>query len=405
MTPGAILLALALGGSPPGTATPPPQATPTPFARAEDRAVGYEGPGREEEPPEGLTEIRIGWFAPGELGHPEGGAFWRGATLARDEANAEGGLRGVPFRLVVGWSDSPWAGGGAQVARLVFRERVWAIVGSIDGAATHVAEQVAVKAGILVLGPGGTDESVNLANVPWMLSLLPSDGAQAPPLVEALAGTVIGRPFAVLSGTDHDSRAAWDALRAELARRGMSPSQHFELPPDEKRLEMPVTAIVARRPRAVVVLAGARAAGRLARALRAAGHAGPILGGATLGRDGFREEAREAAEGVVFPLLVEPSPAWASFVTRFRSRFGSEPDYAAGSAYDAIRLLVAGIRTAGANRPRILDAVRALSPFAGVTGTVAFDRLGRNARPVGLGTIRDGRVVPLQVKGAPGRSM
>lgn len=392
MTAGALLLALALGAGAPA-ATPAP--APTPFARAEDRAVGYEGPGREVGPPEGLAEVKLGWFGPGEPDHPEGGSCHRGAALAIEEANAEGGFRGVPFRLVVAWSDSPWTGGAAQAARLVYGEEVWAIAGSIDGAATHVVEQVAVKARVLVVGPGGTDGSVNMANVPWMLSLLPSDAAQAPGLVDALAAAVLGGRFAVLSGTDHDSRAAWDAVRAELSRRGMTPSQHFEVDPEETRLAMPVTAVVGRRPRAVLVLAGARTAGRLVRELRAAGHAGPVLGGATLGRDGFREEAREAAEGVVFPLLAEPSPAWGAFVERYRKRFGREPDYAAGSSYDAVRLLVEGVRKAGPNRPRILDAVRSLSPFAGVAGKVAFDSLGRNERAVGLGTIREGRVEPL----------
>lgn len=394
MTPGALLLALALGGSAPA-ATPAPPPAPTPFARAEDRAVGYEGPGREAAPPEGLAEVKLGWFGPDDPAHPEGGSSYRGATLAVEEANAEGGFRGVPFRLVAGWSDSPWTGGAAQAARLVYREEVWAIAGSVDGAATHVVEQVAVKARVLVVGPGGTDGSVNMANVPWMLSLLPSDAAQAPRLVDALSASVLGGTFAVLSGTDHDSRAAWDAVRAELTRRGMAPAQHLELGPEETGIAMPVTAVVARRPRAVLVLSGARTAGRIVRELRKAGHAGPVLGGATLGRDGFRREAREAAEGAVFPLLAEPSPAWDAFVERFRKRFGREPDYAAGSSYDAVKLLVQGVREAGPNRPRILDAVRSLSPFAGVAGKVDFDSLGRNRRAVGLGTVRRGRVVPL----------
>lgn len=395
MTAGAILLALALATDAPGPApSPPARPVPSasPFATAEERAVGYEGPGREEETPAGLAEIRLGWFAPGEGDHPEGGSFWRGATLALEEANAAGGWKGVPFRLVVGWSENPWSGGASQVARLVFRERVWAIVGSIDGAATHVAEQLAVKAGVVVLGPGGTDESVNLANVPWMLSLLPSDAAQASRLVDALLAAAAGGPFAAVSATDHDSRAAWSAFRAELGRRKLSPAVHLELGAGEPLLAEVASAAVAARARAVLVVAPARTAGRLVRALRDAGHTGTVLGGATLGRDGFREEAGAAAEGALFPLLVEPSPAWDAFAGRFRRRFGREADYAAGSAYDAVRLLAAAVGRAGANRPRILDALRSLSPWAGVSGEIRFDALGRNRRRVGLGTIRGGRV-------------
>lgn len=388
MTAGAILFALAL-------ATGVPAPSPTPFARAEDRAVGYEGPGREAPPVPGLAEVKLGWFGPDDPAHPEGGSSFQGATLAVEEVNAEGGSRGVPFRLVPAWSDSPWTGGAPQAARLVYRDEVWAIVGSIDGAATHVAEQLAVKARVVVLGPGGTDETVNLANVPWMLSLLPSDAAQAPRLVDALSAAAAGGPFAVVSATDHDSRAAWAAFRAELGRRKLSPAVHLELSAGEPRLAEVASAVAAARPRAVLVVASARTAGRLVRALRDAGHSGAVLGGAPLGRSGFREEAGAAAEGALFPLLVEPAPAWDAFAGRFRERFGRDPDYAAGSAYDAIRLLAAAVGRAGPNRPRILDALRSLSPWAGVSGEIRFDALGRNQRPVGLGTIRAGRVVPL----------
>jgi ABC-type branched-subunit amino acid transport system substrate-binding protein len=394
------ILALA-GGAEAQTRVASPQAPPsepvTPFAKARDRAVGYEGPGREEALPAGLTEVRLGWFGPEDPAHPEGD-FWRGATLALEEANAEGGWKGLPFRLVVGWSDSPWTGGAAQVARLVFQEKVWAIVGSVDGAATHVAEQLAVKVGVALVSPGSTDKTVNLANVPWMFSLLPSDAAQAPPLVEALAATTSGGPLAVVSSTDHDARAAWAEFGAELSRRRLSPATHIEFPPEEPRFGEVVAGALAARPGAVFVVAGARPAARLVRALRAAGYAGPVYGGATLGRSAFREDAGDAAERAVLPLLVEPSPAWDAFVARFQKRFDRQADYAAGGGYDAVRLLVGAVRKVGPNRPRILDALRALSPWAGVTGTIRFDPLGRNERAVGLGTIRGGRLLQLPVR-------
>jgi len=395
-------LFLALGGvAGAQTHAPPLQAPPSepvvPFAKARDRAVGYEGPGRDAPPPADLTEVRLGWFGPDDPAHLDGGAFWRGASLALEEANTEGGWNGLPFRLVAGWSDSPWTGGATQVARLVFQEKVWAIAGSIDGAATHVAEQLAAKVGLVVLSPGSTDNTANMANVPWMFSLPPSDAAEAPALVAALAA--VGGPFAVVSSTDHDARATWTEFQRELARRGLAPIEHVEFRAEDPRPEAVAEAAVAARPRAVLVIAGARGAGRLVRALRAAGHVGPVFGGATLGRDGFREEAGDAADGAVFPLLAEPSPGWDAFAARFHRRFGQEPDYAAGHAYDAIRILVAAVRKAGPNRPRILDAVRALSPFPGVTGTIEFDALGQNRRAVGLGTIRGGRLAPLPARG------
>ena len=64
--------------------------------------------------------------------------------------------------------------------------------------------------------------------------------------------------------------------------------------------------------------------------------------------------------------------------------------YAALGAYDATRILVAAIRKAGLNRARIRDAVEELAPWSGVSGVIRWDALGRNSRPVHLGTVRDG---------------
>ena len=121
-----------------------------------------------------------------------------------------------------------------------------------------------------------------------------------------------------------------------------------------------------------------------------------------MGRRRFREIAGGAAEGVVFPLLYSPQATSAefSFSKAFEDRFGHSPDYAAAHTYDAFRLLVAAMRKAGLNRARIRDAVAELSPWSGVTGSVAWDPLGSNTRPVSLGTIQDGQIVPV----AEGRS-
>ena len=96
-----------------------------------------------------------------------------GTTMAIEEANAEGGYKETPFRLKPGWSENPWASGVSSVVRMAYLERVWAIIGSIDGSTTHLAEQVVAKARVTQIDPASTDRSVNMANVPWVFSCLP----------------------------------------------------------------------------------------------------------------------------------------------------------------------------------------------------------------------------------------
>ena len=101
------------------------------------------------------------------------------------------------------------------------------------------------------------------------------------------------------------------------------------------------------------------------------------------------------AEGVVFPCSYLPSARSLAFEETFTRRFGRGPDTLAAHTYDAVSMLIAAIRRAGLNRPRIRDAIRGLSPWEGVSGTIAWDPAGGNPRPVGLCTIMKGRRVPL----------
>jgi ABC-type branched-subunit amino acid transport system substrate-binding protein len=357
-----------------------------PFYKLRDHETTYNGPGREDPVPNGLNEVRIGYFGPSDPKHPEGGDLWLAAQLALEEANGEGGYRGVPFRLVSCWSQNQWGTGISQLAKMVYAEKVWAIVGSIDGASTHLAEQVVAKARLPLVSPVSSDKTINLANVPWMFSLTPGDHLIAPVVARAIVDRT-GAPFVLVSSTDHDSRLFTDELRAELTKLRVTPSYHWVLNPGQN-VEPIVERVKSSSIQTVVIAAGAQDASRLVTSLRAGRFRGDVVGGPSLGRRAFIEEVQEKGNGVLFPVFSSADDV-------FVKRFGRETDYAARQVYDAVRLLVDAIRKAGLNRMRIRDALVDLAPWKGVGGPVAWDPLGQNVRPVRLGTYRDGTVVPI----------
>jgi branched-chain amino acid transport system substrate-binding protein len=371
------------------TAEPP--AAVTPFWDAEKQPLSVRHPGLDVPEPE-VTEVRIGYFGPSDPGHADGGDMWVAASLAVSEANLAGGHHGRPFRLVARWSDQPWTAGAAHVTRLVFDDDVWAIVGGPDGATTHLAEQIIVKTQLALVGPSSTDATVNFAGVPWMFSCVPSDKLQAVPLAAAIAE---GRrdTLAVVSATDHDSRTAWAAFRDTLRTRQIAPTLHLEIAPDMPFAADVIARLASPDDGAALVIAGARDAARLVTALRRAGHRGPLYGSASMGRQAFLAAAGADAEGVVFPWLVEPASGSSPFAQLFAQQTGHAPDFAALATYDALRLVIQAIQRAGLNRGRVAEALRTLSPWQGVSGTIEWDNLGQNRRPVRLGTIRGGHIV------------
>lgn len=374
----------------------------TAFFEARSRQTEYAGPGRDDPPPADLDAVLLGYFGPSDPSHPEGGDLWCAAQMAIDEANAAGGYQGKPFRLVPAWSESPWGTGVAEVARMVYREKVWAIIGGIDGPSTHLAEQVVVKARLSLLSPASADKTANLANVPWMFSLLPGDHLTAPLVVATIAERIGRRSFVLISADDHDSRRFASELDKCFGRQRMVPRYRYQCRrgvPDQEQL---VTDVLQADPAAVVLAADAHDSARLVKALGESGFSGMIFGGPWMGRSKFAEEAGRTAEGVFFPLLAEPPHGPAPFARDYHARFGRWPDYAAAHTYDSVRMVVAAIHESGLNRARIRDAIEGLSPWAGAGGTVKWDRLGANARIVHLGTIRDGRPVAVGETGRLG---
>jgi branched-chain amino acid transport system substrate-binding protein len=298
--------------------------------------------------------------------------------------------------------------------RMAYVDKVWAIVGGIDGPSTHLAEQVVAKACLPLVSPVSGDKTVNLAHVPWMFSLLPGDHLQAPVVAAAVSDRVGAGPFILVSGVDHDSRLFTQELSKCLGARHLVPRYQFELSPEKAVAGQIIARVIEAKPQAVVLVAGTHQSALLVAGLREAGFPGLVFGSAAMGRRRFLEEAGDAAERVFFPLLYSVgcvertgnekgafhAPYEGRFAEAFEARTGKPPDYAAAHAYDAFRLLIAAVRTAGLNRARIRDALSALSPWSGVTGTVQWDPLGANSRPVALGTIQHGRVVPATQRAA-----
>jgi len=395
----------------------------TPFLHFRDLKLAYTGP---DEDFTSLTEVRLGWFGPSDATNELAADMWWAANLAVQEANEQGGCSWnsesprLPFRLVPRWAADPWGTGVSQLTRMVYDEQPLALIGSVDSATTHLAEQVVAKANLPLVSPIATDKSVTLAGVSWMFACAPSDAA----IARVLANDVLAalkKPadkLVLLTCTDHQSRMTTREVLKEFTRRGRLPDFRFDVPPGAHAIAQQMSALKEARAAAALIVAGPEDAARLVCAVRerfpcenppsltpalsAGGGEGEarclVFGSHAMGRTRFRELAGAAAEGVRFPLLFAPNSSdtnAACFIERFSAERRRPPDYAAALTYDATRLLVEAIRRAGPNRARIREAIVRLSPWAGIAGTIRWDGTGQNTRAnVPMGAIRSGRICP-----------
>lgn len=297
-------------------------------------AVPYDPPGRAGAKPEGLSEVRLGFFGPDDPRHPLGGPLYMGVRLAVEDANARGGLRGVPFALVSRWSDDPWRGGAAACVKLAYTDRVWGILGGIDGASTHLALQIAAKALLPVVDPISTGETVNNAGVPWVFSLAPGDME----IARALASKLAPGPYGLIAGIDHDSRT--------LAQRFLKTVDR----PPERRIEIGAPQEVSFEGATQWVLLAPPE--QAAAAARNAPAGVRLLCGPSAGTRRFRTLAPEPCANIEIPLL---PPLRTAFAARLQTKFGIAGDWQSELGYTGASLLMEALRGAGLNRALVRD--------------------------------------------------
>jgi len=399
------LLTFASGLSAAEPANPSP-ASVTPFRRLRDTTLDYHG---SEADFTNLTEIRIGWFGPTNVDDPLTGDLWWSANLAVQEANAQtwdaglrtSGLPPLPFRLVPRWAVDPWGTGVSQLTRMVYDEQPLALLGSVDSATTHLAEQVVAKANLPLVSPIATDKSVTLAGVSWMFSCAPSDAVMARVLADAVLAELKGNTdrTVLLTTTDHESRMTAHEVVRELSRRGRKPDFRFDVSPGAADTDLQLHAAAEARPAVVLIIAGVEDAARLTKAVRKNLRTATVFGSQSMSRNRFLELAGATAEGVRCPLLFLPNPNdpdASRFAAHFTAAHHHAPDYTAALTYDATRLLIAAIRRAGTNRARIRAALTQLSPWLGIGGPIQFDGTGQSTRTnICLAIVRGGSLIPL----------
>ncbi len=285
-------------------------------------------PGEAPSPPLDLPYVPLGLFGPADAAHPEGGTVFMGVQLAVEDANSRGGK---PFRLCARWSDDPWRAGASAVVKLVYTDSALALIGGIDSATTHLAEQVVAKTLVPLIDPVSSDETANAAGVPWIFSWAPGDSL----LAAAIARALNSRPYSLLAATDHGSRQ----LARALVRLAAPAERHDFAPP-----HVPPPAAQ----QDVVILAPAESTALIARSL-------PERARIVAGPSAHARRFRSLCPRTV--LAPAPARLEADLASRLQKRFQLSGDAFSRLAYDSTTLLLRCIAEAGTSRAALRDAL------------------------------------------------
>jgi len=324
-------------------------------------------------------KIRIGMFTPTEPGDSLTMAINNAAALAVDEINSAGGCNGQPVEIVQRWSDDPWGAGSKEIIRLAYEDSVLAVVGSIDGEATHVAEQVVTKAWLPLISPVSADPTLNYIRIPWMFRLPPDDASQASVIVaEGLLPRAL-QSIGIITSTDHDGRIFADEMVQALQVNKISTKFHLEVPDTGFEPESIAQHASVFKHDAVIVRLPLHHAIRLLNHFDKIKLDIPVILPWIPGLLTTHLRAFDNTEIMMLqPFQVKGNKRYETFASAYQIRYGSYPAPAAAYIFDALNLIFAAFGAGRLDRSGLRDSISKLSDYEGVTGRIEWDNTGGN---------------------------
>jgi branched-chain amino acid transport system substrate-binding protein len=347
----------------------------------------YTGPGRAIPEPENLGSVKIGFIGPimstvsvatGGKSHEEhlGIKMLQGARLAIEQANAHGGYlkRKIPFELVISNDNGLWGASGNEIIKMAYRDKVWAILGTIDGANTHIAIRVALKAEVVMLTTGDTDPTYIETNIPWVGRAIGDDRQQGYLLVDYIYRKMKFKRVGIIRASNRYGRFGVREINDGSRRLGFPIVMEMAYRVGSDDFSMELERLKEAGVDAVVHWGDAREGALILNQMRKMGMNQPYFCSDRGAQEEFVQLAGENAEGVICSYPWNPDrqdPKLKAFKRDFHARYGEEPETYAAHAYDGMNMLIWAVQVAGLNRAKIRDVIAYLPrPWPGVTGDI-----------------------------------
>ncbi|MCP4590216.1 MAG: amino acid ABC transporter substrate-binding protein [bacterium] len=335
--------------------------------------------------------------ATGGRSHEEalGIAMMHGCQLAVEQANERGGYvaRGIPFELVIANDNGLWGAAGNEITKMAYQDKVWAILGTIDGANSHIAIRVALKAEIVMMNSGDTDPTFIETNIPWTLRCIGDDRQMGYLLTDYLYRKLGHTRVGIMRASNRYGRFGVREIKDGGRRMGHPVILEMAYQVGAGDYALQLERMQAARVQAVVHWGDAEDGAAILKQMRAMGMNQPYFTCDRCVSDEFLELAGQYAEGVtgVYPWNpTRTDPVLSAFRKAFLRRFDAPPDTYSAHAYDGMNMLIEAIQIAGLNRAKIRDVLaHRAEPHHGATGIIPLSACLDDLGEVFLARVED----------------
>jgi ABC-type branched-subunit amino acid transport system substrate-binding protein len=374
----------------------------------EGNTLEYNGAARERDLPDvlGSESVNIGFLGPIENNYesPYGLAMLHGAQLAIEEANARGGYRpdgtgkGKPYALKIHNDSAQWGASSTEAVKMDFDEHVVAVLGSVDGASTHIMLRVALKLEFPIMDTGTTDPTVTETRIQWLMHDFPDDRQMGYALANYVFKDRKLKRIGVLRTQSRYARMGVEKFADQARRMGHQPVLEVKFERGDTDFSTQLRMLQNARIEGLVIWGEPPDVAIILKQMRALGMKQPVFGSSRLAYPQLLDAAGPAAEGLVTVCAMDPTRTdakWKEFQGEYQEKFNEAPDAYAAHAYDGMTILIKAIEKAGLNRARIMDTLREyeMKDYDGASGRAQFDYTLNNIAPVALARVEAGKFV------------
>lgn len=311
-----------------------------------------------------------------------------GAQLAVEVAAKQKLLGNTKVRLIVEDSRGTPTDAAAAGKKLLDVDAAKLLIGDVTSAGTHTLIPIVTQAKVPLVSPAASDPDLS-GKSPFFARVWPSDNYEASVIGKYALMKNYKRMAVIYANTDYGV--------------GMVKALRNTVPTENLVLDIPVERAVADfRPSlkraqldkadAFFVVLYPEDGKRFLTQSAEVGVTLPILATATMEDPGIA--ATPGANRLVFASPVPPDDkvdSRATFLKAYKEKFGKEAGVLSDTGYDSAMILIKAWATAGkTGQLAVVDAIRAMKDYPGMSGTMSFDKNGDVIKSYGLKTVDKG---------------
>ncbi|EPR42184.1 ABC transporter substrate binding protein precursor [Desulfovibrio sp. X2] len=274
-----------------------------------------------------------------------------GAKIAEEYLNANGGVNGVPVKLIFQDTGGDEAGAVNAFQNLITQGKVVAIVGPTLSQQAFAADPLAERAKVPVIAPSNTAKGIpEIGEYIGRISA-PMTVVAPVSLKKALALHPGVKKVAVLfAQNDAFSTSETGVFQDAIKSLGLQIVTVQRFQTTDTDFTTQVTAVLGAEADMVVISGLAADSGNLVKQLRQFGFSGPIVGGNGLNSPNMFPVCGSLCEGILVAQAYSPeadNPVNKAFVAAFEKAYKKAPAQFSAQSFAAVQVVVEALRKVG----------------------------------------------------------